>query len=157
MIVAWQFIARDLFGKVSSSRRDGSIEPTIVRLTPRRSPNARIIPSLRDGAVWGDFPGNKLPGYDQLLPSGQDRATPNGPFNARYQIELHSILEDEGSLPDVAFRSIGPPLLFASEVGTTSTRTISVARPKPLVTMAVREEFVPREKSATVLVFSAYV
>ena len=29
--------------------------------------------------------------------------------------------------------------------------------PKPLVRRTVREEFVPREKSATVLIFSAYV
>ena len=29
--------------------------------------------------------------------------------------------------------------------------------PKALVRLAVREEFVPREKSATVLIFSAYV
>ena len=30
-------------------------------------------------------------------------------------------------------------------------------RPKAVVRIAVREEFVPREKSATVLIFSAYV
>ena len=39
-----------------------------------------------------------------------------------------------------------------------STRPIpSTHRPKAVVRIAVREEFVPREKSATVLIFSAYV
>jgi hypothetical protein len=33
----------------------------------------------------------------------------------------------------------------------------STHRPKALVRIAVREEFVPREKSVTVLIFSAYV
>lgn len=46
-----------------------------------------------------------------------------------------------------------PKILETDEQGLVPTER----SPKPLVRMAVREEFVPREKSATVLIFSAYV
>ena len=50
----------------------------------RTSCRPNIIPSLRDGALVGRFPGNKLPGYDHSVPSGQVPTSPFGPTNRHY-------------------------------------------------------------------------
>ena len=66
--------------KDEPSRRDGVIRSVNVVLRSGPTGNAviKIIPSLRDGIWWCIIPGNKLPGYDQLVPSGQRSTGPPG-------------------------------------------------------------------------------
>src|SRR5258707_14217974 len=42
-----------------------------------------ITPSLRDGSLFAWIPGNKLPGYDHLVPPGQTHLRPYVDAHAR--------------------------------------------------------------------------
>jgi hypothetical protein len=46
------------------------VVPIVARLSDP------ITPSLRDGSLLNGIPGNKLPGYDHLVPPGQTRLRP---------------------------------------------------------------------------------
>jgi len=72
MIVARQFIAWNPFqkgirpvghGMIGSNRR--------AKIRTINQPWVRIRPSLRDGSLLSRVLGNKLPGYDHLVPPGQ--------------------------------------------------------------------------------------
>src|SRR6266404_4407564 len=79
MIVARQFIAWNPFkkgnrpvghGMIGSDRR--ATIRTIIQ------PWVRIRPSLRDGFSIESVPGNKLPGYHHLVPTGQHTVSAAG-------------------------------------------------------------------------------
>src|SRR5260221_12914244 len=65
--------------KREPSRRYGVIGSD-MRATIRTTnqPGIRIRPSLRDGFSIERVPGNKLPGYDHLVPPGQSPVSPYG-------------------------------------------------------------------------------
>jgi hypothetical protein len=123
MIVARQFTAWMIPGEDPSRRVrcDGllsSAQPWWFRLgVPmniwRRYRQAQPFIPFPHGTDFfsGGIPGNKLPGYDHLVPPGQRPPT-----------AFHELYGFENSLPDVASRSFRR----RGEVGrtTTSTRTI---------------------------------
>src|ERR1700740_621185 len=70
--------------------------------------------SLRDGVLWCTFPGNKLPGYDHLVPPGQ-----KNPFFNRCRTMLMPALR--ASRPIYRHYSMTPRCIsLFSEHGTTA-------------------------------------
>ena len=75
-MVARQFVAWDSY-KARPSRRDGlrSFIQFVSRPTRRLNIDSTSpYRSLRDDSPFDAIPGNKLPGYDHLVPTGQIRS-----------------------------------------------------------------------------------
>jgi hypothetical protein len=99
MIVARRFIAWNTPKKGEPSRRerDGVSWATrhIRRPWSKNVLSTESYRSLRDGFLVWHTPGNKLPGYDHSVPSGQRLSTPAYEFDARSLQTERRRFEDE--------------------------------------------------------------
>ena len=116
MIVARQFIAWNRSNPNPSRRARSDPFPRLVSRPDCGSLSDAITPSLRDGSLLKGIPGNKLPGYDHLVPPGQThrrpyfgRFVPSGTITRNCTKKLIS-LKPLSSPPESFFRKVVTPI-----------------------------------------------